>query len=94
MDQVPSFIGVRLAGRPADILWDVKCKGGLISEIVEHGQDTATLDGRFVAPGLCHPHIHLDKCFLLSHPKYADLKIQQGDFAEALELTSTFELHI
>ncbi|KAI9746090.1 MAG: hypothetical protein M1818_000771 [Claussenomyces sp. TS43310] len=27
------------------------------------------------------------KCFLLSHPKYADLEIEKGDFAEALELT-------
>jgi hypothetical protein len=30
----------------------------------------------------------LDKCFLLSHPKYADLNIKDGDFAEAMMLTS------
>ncbi|KAI7457006.1 Metallo-dependent hydrolase [Hortaea werneckii] len=43
--------------------------------------------GAIVTPSLCHPHIHLDKAFLLSHPKYAHLQIQRGDFAEAMELT-------
>ena len=42
----------------------------------------------FVLPSLCHPHIHLDKCFLSSHTKYDDLEIIRGDFLEALELTS------
>ena len=48
------------------------------------------LDGgsHLLLPSLCHPHIHLDKCFLLSHPKYGDLQIVNGGFAEALELTS------
>lgn len=41
-----------------------------------------------IAPSLCHAHIHLDKCFLLSEPKFADLKIVKGDFTEAVELTS------
>ena len=47
------------------------------------------IDGRerLLAPSLCHPHIHLDKCFLLSDPKYSDLEIVRGDFTEALELT-------
>ncbi|KAI7499179.1 Metallo-dependent hydrolase [Hortaea werneckii] len=43
--------------------------------------------GAIVTPSLCHPHIHLDKAFLLSHPKYAHLQLQRGDFAEAMELT-------
>jgi hypothetical protein len=41
-----------------------------------------------LAPSLCHAHIHLDKCFLLSDPKFADLEIVRGDFAEAMKLTS------
>ena len=49
-----------------------------------------TLHGNksLLLPALCHPHIHLDKCFLLSSAQYADLAIQSGDFAEALSLTS------
>lgn len=43
--------------------------------------------GAIVTTSLCHPHIHLDKAFLLSHPKYAHLQLQRGDFAEAMELT-------
>ncbi len=50
-----------------------------------------TLDGnnRLIAPSLCHAHIHLDKCFLLQDPKYDDLRIESGDFKEAMELGST-----
>ncbi|KAF2458683.1 cytosine deaminase protein-like protein [Lineolata rhizophorae] len=43
---------------------------------------------RLVAPSLCHAHVHLDKCFLLQDPKYADLEIESGDFAEAMALTA------
>ncbi|KAH8778466.1 amidohydrolase [Diaporthe sp. PMI_573] len=47
-------------------------------------------------PPLCHPHIHLDKAYLLtcnkptSHgqPDYSDLMPQTGDFKEALANTS------
>lgn len=41
-------------------------------------------------PSLCHPHIHLDKPFLLtSHlEQYADLAPQDGSFQEALRNTS------
>ena len=44
--------------------------------------------GALLAPAMCHPHVHLDKPYLLSHPKYADLQIVRGDFAEAMELTN------
>ena len=50
--------------------------------------NTFNASARLLAPSLCHPHIHLDKAFLLSHPKYSDLSITQGDFAEAMNLTS------
>jgi cytosine/adenosine deaminase-related metal-dependent hydrolase len=43
--------------------------------------------GALLAPSLCHPHVHIDKAYLLSHPKYAHLQIERGDFAEAMELT-------
>lgn len=84
-----SLGGVRVAGKPADMLWDISCKAGRIHSIEEHKVlPGAGYDGRLLAPSLCHPHIHLDKCFLLSHPKYSDLVIQNGDFAEAMKLTS------
>lgn len=41
------------------------------------------------APSLCHPHIHLDKPYLLSHPRFASSQtIKEGTFAEAMTLTS------
>lgn len=47
-------------------------------------------------PPLCHPHIHLDKPYILtsnhppsaSHPDYTDLAPQTGSFEEALANTS------
>ncbi|RFU33390.1 hypothetical protein B7463_g2969, partial [Scytalidium lignicola] len=80
---------VRIAGQPSDSIWNICCKDGLISSIssVELSDSNRKLVRGFVAPSLCHPHIHLDKCFLLSHPKYADLEIKIGDFKEALTLT-------
>ena len=44
-------------------------------------------NGYLVAPSLCHAHVHLDKCFLLSDLKYSDLEIIKGDFTEAMALT-------
>jgi cytosine/adenosine deaminase-related metal-dependent hydrolase len=42
-----------------------------------------------IAPSLCHPHIHLDKPYLLSHPRFAASQtIKEGTFAEAMTLTS------
>ncbi|KAI1332248.1 hypothetical protein F5Y16DRAFT_172735 [Xylariaceae sp. FL0255] len=41
-------------------------------------------------PPLCHPHIHLDKPYILTanHPDFADLVPITGQFHEALALTS------
>ncbi|CZT09419.1 hypothetical protein WAI453_003252 [Rhynchosporium graminicola] len=88
-----SFKGVYIAGKPENTRWDISCKKGLIDSLDEHVPDPSTSSEskngvQFLCPSLCHPHIHIDKCFLLSHPKYADLKIETGDFAEALKLTS------
>ncbi|KAH8820532.1 hypothetical protein F5884DRAFT_849790 [Xylogone sp. PMI_703] len=80
---------VKIAGQPSDQLWNICCKDGCISSVSRVG--TSNSEGisaqGFVVPSLCHPHIHLDKCFLLSHPKYADLEIKTGEFKEALSLT-------
>lgn len=89
-DDNVTFTGVHMDKTPANSRWDVCCKNGLISSISESSTSSQTSGSQFLSPSLCHPHIHLDKCFLLSHPKYADLEIQTGDFAEALGLTSMF----
>lgn len=76
--------------------YDIILDDRKIKEIVDHKPNAGThpldavLDARncLIAPSLCHAHVHLDKCFLLSDPKYADLEIIEGDFAEAMELTS------
>ena len=50
--------------------------------------NTSHLEPALVAPSFCHPHVHLDKAFLLSHPKYSHLQIEKGTFDEAMDLTS------
>ena len=91
---ISKFAGVRLPRRHPDTLWDVSIASGRVTSIDKHERSAITahdvLDARerFLAPSLCHPHIHLDKCFLLSDPKYADLEIIKGDFREAMELTN------
>ncbi|KAF2722000.1 Metallo-dependent hydrolase [Polychaeton citri CBS 116435] len=54
------------------------------------GLSTTTIDANsaLLTPSLCHPHLHLDKAFLLSHPKHSHLQLQRGDFKEAMDLTS------
>ncbi|MCJ1405306.1 hypothetical protein MMC11_008533 [Xylographa trunciseda] len=39
-------------------------------------------------PSLCHPHIHLDKAHLNSHPLFSHLAPTTGSFTEALTLTA------
>ncbi|KAN0110370.1 Metallo-dependent hydrolase [Hyaloscypha variabilis] len=85
-----TFEGVCIAGKPACSKFDIRCRDGVIASLEEHKPEQHDEESgtRFLSPSLCHPHIHLDKCFLLSHPKYADLQIEKGDFAEAMKLTS------
>lgn len=85
-----TFNGVYMAGKPENTRWDVCCEKGVIQSVEEHiPSDSDSKQGaRFLCPSLAHCHIHLDKAFLLSHPKYADLEIEKGDFAEAMKLTS------
>lgn len=89
--------GVRLPNRDPNTLWDVNISAESINSMTHYdsssGKAAASpenlyVKGQVLAPSLCHPHIHLDKCFLLCDPKYADLQINKGDFAEALTLTA------
>lgn len=87
--------GARLSRKP--LLWDLHLADGKISSIEPHDFNSSSqahvrgileAEGRLVAPSLCHAHIHLDKCFLLQDPRFADLQIVKGDFNEAMCLTS------
>jgi len=92
-----TIIGVRLPHRP--YLWDIHLSTGKIASITPHAfnspiskpDDDQILEARgcLLAPSLCHAHIHLDKCFLLQDPKFSDLQIVDGDFKEAMSLTSS-----
>lgn len=83
-------------GWDPEVQYDIHIEDSNIKNIVSHSLNaisstsTKVLDTRkcLIAPSLCHAHIHLDKCFLLSDPKFADLEIVKGDFAEAIEITS------
>jgi len=101
--EVTVIKNVRLSDKHWDVRWDVNIQDGKVdsfepSESRQGGpvgstsasEEARLLDGgsQVLLPSLCHPHIHLDKCFLFSHPKYVDLEIVNGDFAEALKLTS------
>ena len=96
--KVQRIVGARLPKRPGDTLWDVAVSGEAIESIEPHDasssakihdlQGVINANGRLLCPSLCHAHIHLDKCFLLHDPKYDDLQIEKGDFAEAMNLTN------
>lgn len=95
---VELFRNVSLHLKEAGSRWDVSVSRGQVSDVRPHVPDrsgSADLDthfidgkGAFLAPSLCHPHIHLDKAYLLQHPKYAHLQVSSGDFKEAMDLTS------
>lgn len=88
-------------GYDPDQAYDISiANNGKISDIKPHDptnsasasasdEDTLDAKGSLIGPSLCHAHVHIDKCFLLNDPKYADLEIEEGDFAEAMKLTAT-----
>ena len=98
-EKIDVISGARILsnGWDPEIKYDIHVEDSDIKDIVAHATGASSntsrkvLDARncLVAPSLCHAHIHLDKCFLLSDPKFADLEIIKGDFAEAVEITST-----
>ncbi|KKY17733.1 putative zinc metallopeptidase [Phaeomoniella chlamydospora] len=94
--------GVYLHGRPPSSLWDVHLGPSTVSSITPHTcsspnpesyhSSPTTCPHSILLPALCHPHIHLDKCFILSSSldpsSYSDLAPKSGTFPEALQLTS------
>lgn len=73
--------------------WTVGIENGIVRQIESckgsEQPSPSAVDGRggLLAPSLCHPHIHLDKAYLLSHPRHSHLQIEKGDFQEAMDLT-------
>ena len=97
-EKIDVISGARIltGGWNLDVQHDIHIEDDKIKDIVPHftGPSPYTSKTVFdasnclIAPSLCHAHIHLDKCFLLSDPKFADLEIVKGDFAEAMEITA------
>ena len=85
---------VSLPSTPPGTAWDVKIRNGSVMSISPRSHDRSLIDGHgaLLSPSLCHPHIHLDKAFLLSHPRYSHLQIKDGDFPEAMSLTGEAKL--
>lgn len=91
---------VRVPDKPSSSLWDITIENGRIASVEAHNSlatdlhapDVLQAGNRFIAPSLCHAHVHLDKAFLLQDPKYSDLQIEKGDFKEAMELGNKAKL--
>ncbi|KAJ9620243.1 hypothetical protein H2203_008008 [Taxawa tesnikishii (nom. ined.)] len=93
------IFNVSLPMTPAGSAWNIAISDGQIQSVTPCEQqdqeanqtqaDDSRLNGHgaLLTPSLCHPHVHLDKAFLLAHPKYAHLQIEEGTFSEAMELT-------
>ncbi len=82
---------VHLAGHPPNHLFDVKIKDNTIHSIDQHPSNVSPSSSHpLLLPSLCHPHIHLDKAFLLTSNTsfYTDLAPTTGTFQEALSNTS------
>ena len=97
-ERIDLISGARIAFRDWDskVQYDIHIEDSRIKNVVSHLTGASSHASRrvfdasncLIAPSLCHAHIHLDKCFLLSDPKFSDLEIIKGDFAEAMEITS------
>lgn len=73
--------------------WDLEIADG---KVVSRVLSTTMSPPSLLLPSLCHPHIHIDKPYILNcnrppsinHPDYDDLAPQSGSFQEALTNTS------
>ena len=86
-------LGVHLPNESESQLWDVDIGPYNTIDYItpnSYPPSAAAAPPSLLLPSLCHPHIHLDKPFLLtSHlEQYADLAPQDGSFQEALRNTS------
>ncbi|KAJ4262878.1 hypothetical protein NW762_006491 [Fusarium torreyae] len=76
--------------------WDIRIEGGVVVSMKPSNTTSTSQLPSILLPSLCHPHIHLDKPYLLTcnhstssnHPDYSDLAPQSGSFEEALTNTS------
>ncbi|KAL4727082.1 hypothetical protein ACLX1H_005982 [Fusarium chlamydosporum] len=74
--------------------WDIQIVDGVVSSMKPSGNPST--NPSLLLPSLCHPHIHLDKPYLLTcnhpsstnHPDYSDLVPKKGSFGEALSNTA------
>lgn len=76
--------------RPAPA-WDIEVQGGRVSAVQEASIENHDAPPDLLLPPLCHPHIHLDKAYILAGGaggRYTDLESHQGSFEEALANTS------
>src|SRR5436305_899678 len=86
--------GVHLAGHGPTKLFNIKIVNHQIHSITAQPPRPASQSSSpapLLLPSLCHPHIHLDKAFLLtSHhtDRYADLGPTTGTFEEPHSATS------
>ncbi|KAK8084567.1 hypothetical protein PG997_005838 [Apiospora hydei] len=86
---------VVLTEGPGDARWDLEILDGVLQTKEATKADRDVPSG-ILLPPLCHPHIHLDKPYILTcnhapsdrHPDYSDLAPQSGSFGEALANTS------
>lgn len=75
------------------IRWDVRIADG---RVLSRNRSTSLSPPGILLPSLCHPHIHLDKPYILTcnraasevYPSYTDLAPKSGSFQEALTNTS------
>ncbi|KAF5714041.1 cytosine deaminase [Fusarium mundagurra] len=73
--------------------WDIRIEEGVVISMKPAAGKTIP---SVMLPSLCHPHIHLDKPYLLTcnhpkslnHPDYSDLAPKTGGFQEALVNTA------
>lgn len=93
-NRLASIKGVRLPGSSSG--WDINivyssdtCHG-TIASITPHDSSDNVENSQppLVLPALTHPHIHLDKAFVHSAPRYAHLLPSAGTFQEALSFTT------
>ncbi|KAI0798355.1 hypothetical protein GGR55DRAFT_557190 [Xylaria sp. FL0064] len=75
--------------------WDIELQDGHVQSI-RPSESSSDTPPQLLLPPLCHPHIHLDKAYILTcnngassrHPDYSDLCPSSGSFHEALANTS------
>lgn len=90
--------GVRLGGTSAgdpETTWDVaieyppNCPEGVISSISPNDPPSpSTSSPPILLPALVHPHVHIDKAFILNTPSYGNLLPSTGSFQEAITSTT------